>query len=1082
MTLGIPFDVLAMNLPPGHVAVGRHHGIALLPDGSVRCWGSEHARYWVAPSELDGRRVVSVTAGDEHTVALLEHGTILCWGSGNYGNNAPPKGLADITAVASGDYHTVVLRRDGTVACWGYKHAIPPPEAIASLAPIVDVGASGGATFLRDRSGKTHAWGRGATRQPWPLPAGLSRRVMDPLAGGTPTPGPSHLSQTLSAWQEWSSASRSTAAEVRLFIEKWSPVLGQALGDLLDREPSARIRSIAMGKRQSVACLDDGECVAWGGESLVGHPPPGMRDVEAVAAGDLWSAARDRNGTTWIWGKGCPSLPWIPANAVELLKTKASQHLGHGLFSVQFAAWLASVDPKVRAASGDTRAIVRTHSGEPIGWGPGWTADELKELVAMGHIDEVAAGESWAAARGKDGSTKIWGKISAPPPWSPEPWLPGQPDDWIMEHVRRGRLSGSFADWLSVGLPGCRVYRADQSALVHMPSGRLIAWGGLFSPREVYRLAATPRESTQGALMAAGMTWIAMRSNDGRTEIWGSECDHLPWDREGPLSFATPDDERKLSANYWAEHFGCTNRVAPSRPGGPEGLISPAGRVLIRGGSSCCTVPEHLGAVKEIAVGDDHVVALLRDGSARCWGDWKGRRREPDLRMRLAEGIAAGPNWSAVRFGDGNTVIWGDDNACDALPWVPTNLEEILTGPMRSHLSVRFSDWLAKNRPATGIEAIRVDLAEGTAQSEAYFADGRARIWGGASRSCRSLSRMPRKLEEFIRTSANDDLLHCEFADWISKTPTEEQVIAVRTDVHALALFRDGTVCAWPNLRSTAQVPEALGTVTRIAVGTRRGRGWEREDWSAALLDDGRTVIWGNGCDELPWVPSNADELIRTSPAIGPRFVAWIDASRGPTGIRVAHHGGCWLALLPDGQLHRLEFAPRDWRKVPKGLGTLASVAVGDRHVVALSADGTVRCWGFNGQHQCDVPSDVKVVVQVAAGIRHSVALLSDGTIRCWGGKHPSVTEVPTAAKPPLSEVKCRHRITWCLDSNGDAHVWGILKDVSEIPYELPENALLRFAARYGSRLKASAFPDRIRKHPQFKAMQALWRMGRSGK
>ena len=35
-------------------------------------------------------------------------------------------------------------------------------------------------------------------------------------------------------------------------------------------------------------------------------------------------------------------------------------------------------------------------------------------------------------------------------------------------------------------------------------------------------------------------------------------------------------------------------------------------------------------------------------------------------------------------------------------------------------------------------------------------------------------------------------------------------------------------------------------------------------------------------------------------------------------------------------------------------------IAVGPYHTVALLADGSVACWGSNGDGQCDVPSGVK--------------------------------------------------------------------------------------------------------------------------
>ena len=59
--------------------------------------------------------------------------------------------------------------------------------------------------------------------------------------------------------------------------------------------------------------------------------------------------------------------------------------------------------------------------------------------------------------------------------------------------------------------------------------------------------------------------------------------------------------------------------------------------------------------------------------------------------------------------------------------------------------------------------------------------------------------------------------------------------------------------------------------------------------------------------------------------------------------------------------------------------------------MVALRADGSVRCWGLNTSGQCDVPPGVgfrdNPVVQISAGAEHTIALLEDGTTVSWGGE-----------------------------------------------------------------------------------------------
>ncbi len=85
------------------------------------------------------------------------------------------------------------------------------------------------------------------------------------------------------------------------------------------------------------------------------------------------------------------------------------------------------------------------------------------------------------------------------------------------------------------------------------------------------------------------------------------------------------------------------------------------------------------------------------------------------------------------------------------------------------------------------------------------------------------------------------------------------------------------------------------------------------------------------------------------------------------------------------------------------GPAAVASVAAGEAHTCAVSAESVVRCWGAPGEGRLgqpgydehigdnEPPSDwdpVDVapdVVALAAGSNHTCALREGGTIRCWG-------------------------------------------------------------------------------------------------
>jgi alpha-tubulin suppressor-like RCC1 family protein len=143
----------------GMLSTGAYDTCAVLPDGSLRCWGlgsSGELGYGntanvgdvsntpatVGPVKLGGHKVKAVAVGNYHTCAILDDGSVRCWGFPGdgrlgYGNVEPvldpsSVGAVDLgtdsatgqpytaTAITAGSDNTCVILDTGGVECWGF--------------------------------------------------------------------------------------------------------------------------------------------------------------------------------------------------------------------------------------------------------------------------------------------------------------------------------------------------------------------------------------------------------------------------------------------------------------------------------------------------------------------------------------------------------------------------------------------------------------------------------------------------------------------------------------------------------------------------------------------------------------------------------------------------------------------------------------------------------------------------------------------------------------------------------------------------------------------------------------------------
>ena len=239
--------------------------------------------------------------------------------------------------------------------------------------------------------------------------------------------------------------------------------------------------------------------------------------------------------------------------------------------------------------------------------------------------------------------------------------------------------------------------------------------------------------------------------------------------------------------------------------------------------------------------------------------------------------------------------------------------------------------------------------------------------------------------------------------------------------ISGIALCSDGTVAAWGQNTGgqlgNSLVPVAVNTAadsalfgkTVAAVAAGLGH-------NLALCSDGTMAAWGSNTNGQLGNNSQTNSFVPV--AVNN---AGGSALFGKTVAAIVGGKSSSLALCSDGtiaawganSLGQLGSNIIGNSLIPvavnKGAGsalfgmTVAAVAAGENHILALCSDGTLVAWGDNSEGQLgdntttqqNVPVAVntaagsalfgKTVVAAAGGRSHSLALCSDGTLVAWG-------------------------------------------------------------------------------------------------
>ncbi len=166
---------------------------------------------------------------------------------------------------------------------------------------------------------------------------------------------------------------------------------------------------------------------------------------------------------------------------------------------------------------------------------------------------------------------------------------------------------------------------------------------------------------------------------------------------------------------------------------------------------------------------------------------------------------------------------------------------------------------------------------------------------------------------------------------------------------------------------------------------------------------------------------------VRVLPNPGAGFIkAWGVVKRPPDRLlaeSVAVGDRHALALLPDGSVNAWGANFFSQASVPTGLSNAVAVAAGWEFSLALRSDGTVVGWGRDNFGQASPPSGLQDVVAISAGSTHALALKGDGSVVAWG--EANFTTVPSDL-PPIVSIAGAPGYSLALASDGTVRAWGM--------------------------------------------------------
>ena len=408
----------------------------------------------------------------------------------------------------------------------------------------------------------------------------------------------------------------------------------------------------------TMAIKGDGSLWVWGERHAAPYQVDAAFDWAAVSAGDSHAVALKKDGSLWAWGKNYRSVPvqvgtakdWAAVSAGDshalAIRTDGSLWAWWGENYSIVPVQVGTATDWASVSAGGVHSLALKTDGSLWAWGwnkygqlgDGTSTDRNTTPVQVGTAKDwaaVSAGKEHTLGLKTDGSLWAWGKN-----YSIVPVQVGTAKDWAAVAASEEHTVGLKTD------------------------GSIWAWVANNSPVQV----GTAKE--WAAVAAGGHHAVALKK-DGSLWAWGANelgqlGDGTKKDRNAPVSVG----EKRVYATDWAAvAVGKDYTVALKKDGSLWAWGKNNRGQLGLGDTLKRYAPVQVGKAKDwaaVAAGKEHTLGLKTDGSLWAWGrNEYGQLGDGTSTDRNTTPVQVGTakDWAAVAAGEEHTVALKKDGS-----------------------------------------------------------------------------------------------------------------------------------------------------------------------------------------------------------------------------------------------------------------------------------------------------------------------------------------------------------------------------------------------------------------------------------